>query len=258
MCGIHVRNAPRVENDKRPKCTATTLDGFPCEKVTLKNDPMCQLHAKMRDGIPVGNPNPRCTGMRKGKPCTRFGIKGSDPPVCVAHSDPDPAVRARIRAEINAKRMTNNDRLIDLIAGRLRVEELTDEELVLGYPLPSSGRREGLPPTNIPLAIHKRCTQEWFKRADNKLKESLVDAVEVMQKMMHSDLSTPGERIKAATWIYERVRGKIPDVVQHVQERPFEVVFTKVEATRRVRSERTSGTLALEPSYVDAEEVGEE
>ena len=245
-----------------PKCPDTTVDGFPCTRPPKKgrDDGKCSVHGRMADGHKQGNPNPRCTGTRRGKTCTHYAVRGllyEGRPVCSEHSNPDPAVRARLKAQALAKRETGNDRFAALLSGELAVEALTDEELLRGWPIPSNGSRIGRPPSKIPLSVHKRCTQELFKRADEKLKEGLIEAVEVMKGLMNDEDSTPADRIKAATWIYERVRGKIPDVVQHVQERPFEVVFTKVEATRRVRSERTEGTAALE-SYVDAEEVGDE
>lgn len=262
-CKDHMKKkrALKSVSEESPKCPDTTVDGFPCKsKVNPKRtDGRCTPHGRMADGHKAGNPNPKCKGCRRGVPCTMYAIKGED--FCKHHIHPDPAVRRQLAAEHDAKRETGNDRFAALLAGKLAVEELTDEELLRGYPLPSDGQRSGRPPSKIPMAIHKRCVQELFHRADEKLKESLLDAIGVMQDIMHDNqpdsIVSPADKMKAATWIYERVRGKIPEVVQHVQEKPFETIMTKVEATRRVRSERVSGTAALE-SYVDAEEVTDE
>lgn len=258
-CTKHAKKKRSLKSvpEESPKCPEETINGFPCSMPPRSGraDGRCAVHGRMADGHKLGNPNPKCKGKRRGKPCSVYVIKGTD--FCTDHSSADPKERARIRAETAAKRETGNDRFVALLTGDLAVEELTDEELLRGWPIPSDGDRSGRPPSKIPLAVHKRCTQELFKRADEKLKEGLIEAVEVMKGLMSNEDSTPADRIKAATWIYERVRGKIPDVIQHVQERPFEVVFTKVEAGRRVQSERTSGTAALE-SYVDAEEVDED
>jgi hypothetical protein len=156
--------------------------------------------------------------------------------------DASPEARKRMREEGRAKGITKSPRFQALLLGDLAVEDLTDEELLRGYPEPEKGfSRAGRPPGLIPLKVHNRMVSELFKRADDLLRANLLEAVETMTKIAQDTDLEPKDRIKAATWVYERVRGKMPDIVQHTQDKPFEVVFEKMEIGKRsVSSERVS------------------
>jgi len=116
-----------------------------------------------------------------------------------------------------------------LLNGQIDVEELDDDELVRGYMRSRDGSFKGRLPRVVPKAIHDRMIRELFARADDMLRSSLLDAVTVMSEVAADKNATPGERLKAAQWIYERVRGKVPTDVHITGEmKPYEELLDDV------------------------------
>lgn len=136
-------------------------------------------------------------------------------------------------------------------AGRLDVAEMTDEELARGQVRKDDGTWSNL--HRIPATVFRAAQAELFKRADQKLQESLIDVVGTMTEIANSSAYEPEVRVRAATWVYERVRGKNPDVVIHTQDKPFEIMMTDMVLSGGSRAE-SRAQRGIE-SAVDAEVI---
>lgn len=124
--------------------------------------------------------------------------------------------------------------------GKLDPREMDDEELALGQIRLADGTFTNF--KTIPHAVHDEVIKRLFERADEKLRENLMDTVNIMADIAKNPAVEPADRIKAATWIHERVRGKAPIVVEHRQDKPFEVVLGAVlEGGSRAASRAARG-----------------
>lgn len=142
-----------------------------------------------------------------------------------------------------------------------QIEALQDEEIFVA----ELSRRslESLPtavrqlfrrnPSNPRLrALYDQLTQELYARADDVLRSSLLDSVEEIVSLI--DSGDPAVRLRASTYVFERLRGKTPDVIEHRQEKPFQVVLERLVTGPRIAAERIADLdQAAEP--LDAEIV---
>lgn len=142
--------------------------------------------------------------------------------------------------------------------GHLPVEELDDEELAKGQIRKADGT---FTDSNfVSSDIHDRMVRELFSRADVRLRENLVKTVDVFVEVASNDAFEPADRLRAAEFIYTRLRGKVPNEVVVTQQRPFEVVLTEMlTGGSRAQSRAQRGIVELEDGNVlDAEIVGDE
>lgn len=139
--------------------------------------------------------------------------------------------------------------------GRLPVEELDDEELSRGQIRKANG--DFTDNKHVSIEIHDAMVKRLFERADTKLRENLLTAVDTMAEIAGSSAVEPADRIKAATWIYERLRGKVPTEVKVTQDKPFEVVLGAVlEGGSRAASRARRG-VASEDELAALDDVAE-
>lgn len=137
--------------------------------------------------------------------------------------------------------------------GKLPVEELDDEELSRGQIRKADG--SWTDNRSVSADVHDAMVKKLFERADTKLKENLLVAVDTMAEIARGTAYEPADRIKAAQWMYERVRGKVPTEVVLTQDKPFEVVLTDMlTGGSRAESRRQRG---IEEGVVDAEFIDE-
>jgi hypothetical protein len=108
--------------------------------------------------------------------------------------------------------------------GKLSVDELDDLELARGQVLRDDGTWTNF--KTVPASMIKEFRRELFDRADIKLRENLVKTVDTFAEIANGSAYEPEVRLRAAQFIYERVRGKNPDVVIHTQDKPFEIMMT--------------------------------
>lgn len=138
---------------------------------------------------------------------------------------------------------------------------LEDEEIFAGdlarrslESLPTTVRRlYKRNPSNAKLReLHEKLTEELFARTDDVLRASLLDSVEEIVSLM--DNADPAVRLRASTYVFERLRGKTPEVIEHKQAAPFEVVLDRLVTGPRIAGERmTQVEAGTEP--IDAEIV---
>lgn len=237
----------------RPKCTK-------CETNFAKpGEELCRT-CTGRDPIPraavkgTGNPNPKCSFVYEGgRKCQKFSVKDSvdlyGKPWCLKHM-PDQLEAARRKKDRELAKAIPDDRMRAIATGELSVEDLDDEELLRGQTRDRRGGFGYKPPLAIPKVVYDKMVQEVFKRADRKLQQSLLDVVEQMIRIATSEMAEDKDKLKAGMWIFERLRGKVPDNVVLSTDKPFQQVLEGIFA-----GPRTAGATALEPSYIDAEVV---
>lgn len=110
--------------------------------------------------------------------------------------------------------------------GKLPVEDLDDEELAKGQIRKENGT---FTQNNFVSAeIHKRMMQELFDRADIRLRENLVLAVDTAAEIASGTVYDEGVRLQAAKWMYETVRGKTPQKVEIGVDKKFEQVMDAI------------------------------
>ena len=110
------------------------------------------------------------------------------------------------------------------VNGLLDPKDMDDEELARGQLRKKDGTWTNF--RSVPAAVFQSAQRELFERADTRLRENLLQAVDTMAEIASGSAYEPEVRIRAAQFIYERVRGKNPDVVIHTQDKPFEVMMT--------------------------------
>lgn len=140
----------------------------------------------------------------------------------------------------------------------LRDEELFAAELSRRSieSLPTAVRRLYRKSPNNPRlrALYDQMTAELFARATDILRGALLPATEEMVSLI--DSGDPAVRLRAATYILERMMGKTPEVLNVTQDKPFQVVLERIVTGPRIAAERVSG-LEDPEGPLDAEIVAE-
>lgn len=172
-------------------------------------------------------------------------------PFCEAHgSRLHPMDKAD--ANINFKDPANMTRLELLEAGYIDVDDLTDEELRNGV----APKRKHL---RVSKEIYQKITQRHFARAQELMAEGLLPAVQALNHIAQGSAYEPADRIKAATYIIERVMGKTPDVlITKAIKEPWEELVAGVatlsrEESRARRQGAGSGGDTIDAEVVEAE-----
>lgn len=197
-----------------------------------------------------------CDGFTKsGDPCKRRAVNFAG--YCEAHGGKlhplDKVVDTR-RAIATPKESAYNNpevqermtRYQKFISGLISVKDLDDEELAKGQFRDRKGGFSGNPPKQIPREMHDQFVTELFERADMRLREGLVACVDTMVEVASSPVYEAKDRLKAAQWVFERVRGKAPDVVVHTQDKPWEHVFQGIAGGSREESRAARGVVDAE------------
>lgn len=194
-----------------------------------------------------------CSGFSKwtGDPCGSRAVNSSH--FCSVHGGalhPLDKVRrtesnsVAVLKEVDPATMT---RWQQLCAGFISADDLDDEELARGRTRDlATGRFIGPDPRNVPKALHDRMVKELFQRADQKLKENLLDVVDSITEIAKGQAYEPADRLKAATWVFERLRGKAADVVVHTQDKPWEHIYSNITGGSRAESRAARGIIDVE------------
>lgn len=148
---------------------------------------------------------------------------------------------------------TNAPREIAFKFGKLSVDDLDDEELARGQIRKADGK--WTKNNYVSADIHDKMVKQLFKRSDEMLQENLLKAVNTFAEIASGTAYEPADRLKAAEFIFTRLRGKVPNEVKISQEKPFEMVLTDVlTGGSRAESRARRGIL---DDAVDAEFVEE-
>lgn len=204
-----------------------------------------------------------CDGSTKsGEPCKRKAVNFAG--YCEAHGGKlhplDKVVDTRRAIETPKSSAYNNPevqermtRYQQFISGLISVKDLDDEELAKGQFRDRKGGFSGNPPKQIPREMHDQFVTELFERADMRLREGLVACVDTMVEVASSPVYEAKDRLKAAQWVFERVRGKAPEVHVHTQDKPWEHVFQGI--TGGSREESRAARNVMDAEWSDEEGV---
>jgi hypothetical protein len=164
----------------------------------------------------------------------------------------------------------------DIKENRMSMEEfvktLSPEELVRGEIKDKNGRFTGRPPQWVPRAFHRACIAELMLRGKRLWQENYLEAIEAMTEIAAGRgkagaTATPGERIKAAQFVIERLEGKVPETLVVTHEQPWQVVMDGIvaeasdEAINRGKRALTSAQTIkgeLEEEILEAEIIEDE
>ena len=199
------------------------------------------------------------TGMRVCESSTRPRQSAQEPrdckrkaanrqPFCEAHG-------ARLHpmdktdANINYKDPATMTRLELLEGGYIDVDDLSDDELRNG--LAHKGKH-----VRFSKDTYQKITQRHFQRAQELLTEGLLPAIQALNHIAQGSAYEPSDRIKAATYIVERVMGKTPDVLitKEIKE-PWEQLVTGVAILSREESRARRNAEAVDAEVVEAEAI---
>lgn len=139
--------------------------------------------------------------------------------------------------------------------GFLTAEDLDDEELRAGRCRDPHGRLPKVTKTMemVPRDLYDEMVAEHAKRFDERLRQQLDTALDTMADIMADDANEPKDRMEAAKWFVERVRGKsVERVAINVSKAPWEELLGDVAHITRAQH------LALKEGAIDAEVVEDE
>lgn len=113
--------------------------------------------------------------------------------------------------------------------GLIPVEELDDEELAREKLRDKNGKFSGRAHEIVPRAIRKRIQTELFRRLQLTIQEQSFDYIANLQDIASDTSASPTERMKASTYLLERVIGKVPEKVEVTAEvKPWEGIVTGI------------------------------
>jgi hypothetical protein len=142
------------------------------------------------------------------------------------------------------------------------VETLSPEELVTGKLKDKNGRFAGQPPQWVPREFHRACIRELMRRGKRLWQENYLQAIEAMTAIATGQVPgvKPGDRLKAAQFVIERIEGKVPERLEIVEDSPWQALIEDIvadvpdEHLVRAKAARTELTIAVQ-DVIDAEVV---
>lgn len=115
------------------------------------------------------------------------------------------------------------------LSGKIKVEDLDDEEVSRGQLRNAAGTFSGRPPTIVPAELVQAMRREWLSRAEGKLREALLEkGIGTLTRLAGDETIDPAVRLRAADKLIERTMGKVPDKIQLAAEDPVETLFRKI------------------------------
>jgi len=112
------------------------------------------------------------------------------------------------------------------------VATLSNEELARGQVKDKNGEFRGRPPQWVPRAFHRACISELMKRGQELWRTSYVEAIKAMTSIAvnKGGGATPGEQIKAAQFVIERLEGKVPEKLIVEADAPWMAIMDGIVA----------------------------
>lgn len=138
------------------------------------------------------------------------------------------------------------------------VEGLSNEELARGQLLADDGTFNGRPPVWVPREFHQACLRELMRRGKQLWKENYVQAIQTMTQIANDKRVKASDRIKAATFVIERLEGKVPERLEVALEDPWQAIITDIIAEvsdAQVGRARKALAGAVHDDVMDAEVV---
>lgn len=114
------------------------------------------------------------------------------------------------------------------------VAQLSVEELVKGKFRNVNGHMQGRAPKFVPREFQQACLKELMTRGQEMWLTNYHDAIKAMTDIASGRgigvHATPGERIKAAQFVVERMEGKVPERLVVSQDQPWQTVLDGIVA----------------------------
>jgi hypothetical protein len=115
------------------------------------------------------------------------------------------------------------------------VAQLSVEELVRGKFRDKNGKMQGRAPKFVPREFQQACLHELVKRGQELWLSNYTEAIQAMTDIAVGrgrlgETATPGERIKAAQFVVERIEGKVPERLVVTQDQPWQTVLDGIVA----------------------------
>jgi len=144
----------------------------------------------------------------------------------------DTRVRGRLKPIRLGKRWSE---IMDRIADKEYtwdefVATLSPEELARGMLRDKHGSFTGRPPSIVPRAFHDACIRELLGRGRILYKENYIAAIEAMTAIAQNPNAKESDRIKAATFVIERLEGKVPDKLEVSAADPWQQIISGIVA----------------------------
>lgn len=115
------------------------------------------------------------------------------------------------------------------------VAGLSVEELVRGKFRDKNGKMQGRPPKFVPREFQQACLHELMTRGQELWLKNYTEAIAAMTDIAAGrghlgEMATPGERIKAAQFVVERIEGKVPERLHVSADQPWQTVLDGIVA----------------------------
>lgn len=115
------------------------------------------------------------------------------------------------------------------------VQGLSVEELVKGRLRDSGGGFRGRPPKWVPREFQQACLRELMTRGQEMWMGNYLEAIKAMTAIAKGEgpigaVATPGERLKAAQFVIERMEGKVPERLVVTNDKPWQTVLDGIVA----------------------------
>lgn len=110
------------------------------------------------------------------------------------------------------------------------VKRLSPEELARGDMKNVNGGFSGPRMKWIPAEFHRACVKELLLRGNTMWKENYLFAIETMTSIALDDNVDASNRIKAATFVIERIEGKVPERVEVRAGEPWQEILGGIVA----------------------------
>lgn len=140
------------------------------------------------------------------------------------------------------------------------VEKLTVEELVKGRFKDKGGRFRGAAPKWVPREFQQACLRELMSRGQEMWMGSYLEAIKAMTQIAKGEgpigaIATPSERIKAATFVVERMEGKVPERLVVSSDQPWQTVLDGIVAEVPIEAIEAGRTALAAANVVEGEVV---
>lgn len=113
--------------------------------------------------------------------------------------------------------------MANVIAGRIPVSELDDDELAKGQLKTAEGQLVGSGPRLLPRTVSDARIREMMVRVQEQFLAVGMRATQVAVEVMEDATNSGSERLAAAKYVHERFLGKVPDKVElQAEVKPWE------------------------------------
>lgn len=146
-------------------------------------------------------------------------------------------------------------RYIRFLYGKLEASEMTEEEILHGgVRKPDGTWTEAKTVRRDVIEAQKHLL---FKKSDELMQTSVLAVTKTFIEIANNPMYEPADRLRAAEFVYTRLRGKTPDRVVHSQDKPFEVILGAALTGGSRAASRAARGLVEQGEIVDAEVLEE-